>query len=113
METIRIFLSSFLEFFLVSGKSHSAEKCKRGNVGVFEHPFFCKGDPLETLGKLCEKRSQKAEKNPHKKFWSRAGLEPMSFCLTDLKKAVTSMPSVPVEVVWLSLVLVHVNLINL
>ena len=34
----------------------------------------------------------------------------MSFCLADLKEAVTSMPSVPVEVVWLSLVLVQVNL---
>ena len=31
-----------LEFFLVLGKSHSADKCKRGHLGVFEHPFFGK-----------------------------------------------------------------------
>ena len=36
------FFSIFFEFFLVSGKSHSAEKCKRGPLGVFKHPFFCK-----------------------------------------------------------------------
>ena len=38
-----------------------------------------------------------------------AGLEPLSFCLADLKKAVTSMPSAS-EVVWHSLVLGPVNL---
>ena len=37
---IRIF---FRIFFEVSGKSHSAEKCKRGDaLGFFEHPFCCK-----------------------------------------------------------------------
>ena len=51
------------------------------------------------FGDICEKKSHKAEKKLHKKFWSRAGLEPMSFCLADLKKAVTSMPSGS-EVVW-------------
>ena len=51
------------------------------------------------FGDICEKKSHKAEKNCTKKFWSRAGLEPMSFCLADLKKAVTSMPSGS-EVVW-------------
>ena len=49
-----------------------------------------KGGPF---GDICEKKSHKAGKNLHKKFWPRAGLEPMSFCLADLKKAVTSMPS--------------------
>ena len=33
----------FRKFFEVSGKSHSAEKCKRGDaLGFFEHPFCCK-----------------------------------------------------------------------
>ena len=32
----------FSEFFLVLGKSHSADICKRGHLGVFEHPFFGK-----------------------------------------------------------------------
>ena len=33
----------FRNFFEVSGKSHSAEKCKRGDaLGFFEHPFCCK-----------------------------------------------------------------------
>ena len=69
---------------------------KGGTLGVFEHPFFCKIDKKMTggpFGDICEKKSHKAEKNCTKKFWSRAGLEPMSFCLADLKKAVTSMPS--------------------
>ena len=31
--------------FEVSDKSHSAEKCKRGDpLGFFEHPFCCKID---------------------------------------------------------------------
>ena len=32
----------FSNFFEVSGKSHSAEKCKGGALGFFEHPFCCK-----------------------------------------------------------------------
>ena len=51
------FFSEF--FFEVSGKSHGAEKCKRGDpLGFFEHPFCCKiskklmGDPLERLKKF-------------------------------------------------------------
>ena len=63
---------------------------------------------METLKKL-EKKSLTKPKKPAQKIWSRAGLEPISICLADLKKAVTSMPRVPVEVVWLSLVLVQVN----
>ena len=34
--------ASVLNFFLVLGKSHSADKCKRGHLGVFEHTFFGK-----------------------------------------------------------------------
>ena len=37
------FPNFFRNFFEVSGKSHSAEKCKRGDaLGFFEHPFCCK-----------------------------------------------------------------------
>ena len=45
-----------------------------------------KGDPLETLNKFAKKMSHKAEKPAQK-------IEPASFCLADLKKAATSMPS--------------------
>ena len=69
---------------------------KWSSLGVFGHPFFCKIEKkrghIGGIKKICEKKAHKAKKN-HKKFWSRAGLEPMSFCLADLKKAVTSMPS--------------------
>ena len=57
---------------------------------------------------ICEKSLTKPKK-PAQKTWSRAGLEHMSFCLVDLKKAVTSKPSAS-EVVWHRLVLVPVNL---
>ena len=33
---------NFLNFFEVSGKLHCTEKCKRGPLAVFQHPFFCK-----------------------------------------------------------------------
>ena len=56
---------------MVSGKSHSAEKCKRGHLGVFEHPFSCKigkneGDPLETFKIL---RKKVTEKKPAQKIF--------------------------------------------
>ena len=72
-----------------------SKNVKEGPLGVFEHPFFCKneGDPLETLKKFEKRKYHKAEKTCTKNFWSGAGLEPTSFCLADLKKAVTSMPS--------------------
>ena len=68
-----------------------------------------KGGPFGDINKLCEKSVTKPKKPAQKIFSSRAGLESTSFCLADLKKAVTSMPSA-VEVVWHSLVLVQVNL---
>ena len=40
-----------------------------------------------TLWRYLRKKSHKAEKNLHKKFLVMAGLEPMSFCLSDLEKA--------------------------
>ena len=45
-----------------------------------------KGGPFGDIKKIAKKKSHKAEKNLHKKIWSRAGLEPMSFRLADLKK---------------------------
>ena len=44
-----------------------------------------KGGPFGDIKKIA-KKTHKAEKNLHKKIWSRAGLEPMSFRLADLKK---------------------------
>ena len=46
---------------------------------------FAKVDPSETLKKLRKKVSQ-CRKKSTQKIWSRAGLEPMSFRLADLKK---------------------------
>ena len=51
-----------------------------------------KGDPLETLKNFAKKVSE-SRKDLHNNFWSIAGLEPTSFCLADLEKAVTSMPT--------------------
>ena len=68
-------------------------------MGVSEHPFFCKiekkieGGPFGDIQKVPEKKSHKAEITRTNKFWSRAGLEPTSFCSVDLKKVLTSMPS--------------------
>ena len=58
--------------------SHSAEKCKRGPLGVFEHPFHCKIEKKEEglfgdLKKICEKKSQKAEKTCTKKLLVMGG----------------------------------------
>ena len=39
----KIFRILFQFFFEVSGKSHSAQKCKSWDpLGFFEHPFRCK-----------------------------------------------------------------------
>ena len=70
-----------------------------GHFETFQHPFFCKIEKKEgglfgDIERICEKKSHKAENNMHKKIWSRARLEPTSFCLADLKKSkLTSMPS--------------------
>ena len=50
----------FRNFFEVSGKSHSAEKCKRGDaLGFFEHPFCCKISKIDGSNKkkISEKKS--------------------------------------------------------
>ena len=49
-----------------------------------------KGDPLETLKKFAKKSLTKPKTNLHKKNLVMAGLEPMSFCLSDLEKAVVA-----------------------
>ena len=43
-----------------------------------------------TLWRYLRKKSHKAEKKLHKKILVMAGLEPMSFCLSDLEKAVVA-----------------------
>ena len=88
------FFRSFFQFFFVSGKSHSAENCKWGPLGVFEHPFFCNIEKKwrGTLWRHYLRRNV-SRNNLHKKVlvWSRAGLEPSSFCLADLKKSLSSL----------------------
>ena len=64
--------------FLVLGKSHSADKCKRGHLGVFEHPFFGKmekneGGPSGDIKKICEKSLTKSKTNLHKKNFGHGG----------------------------------------
>ena len=63
----KIFFEINFRIFFVSGKSHSAEKCKRGPLGVFEHPLFCK------IGKKLRKKSLTKPKNLHKKFLVMGG----------------------------------------
>ena len=47
-----------IPIFLVSGKSHSAEKCKRGDaLGFFEDPFCCKISKID--GRNNKKNSEK------------------------------------------------------
>ena len=45
-----------------------------------------KGGPFEEIKKMRKKVSQRRKKSTQKSIWSRAGLEPMSFGLADLKK---------------------------
>ena len=57
--------SIFLNFLEVSGKSHSAEKCKKGDpLGFFEQPLCCKigkneGGTFGDIEKVCKKFVQK------------------------------------------------------
>ena len=58
---------------MVSGKSHSAEKCKKGPLGVFEHPSLCKigkneGGTFWRHLKNLRKKSHQAEKTCTKNF---------------------------------------------
>ena len=92
---VKKFPTFFFDFFLVSGKSHSAEKCKRyyssdffktnevtfhypwGPSGVFEHPFFCKIEkkikrgPFGGIKKICEKNVSQSRNNLHKNLVKR------------------------------------------
>ena len=45
-----------------------------------------KGGPFGDIKKIAKKSLTKPKKIYTKKIWSRAGLEPMSFRLADLKK---------------------------
>ena len=68
-----------------------------------------KGGPFGDNKKNLRKKVSQSLKKSAQKIWSRAGLEPMSFRLADLKKP-QPLCQVPVEVMWHSLVLVQVNL---
>ena len=64
----KIFFSEFFfqNFFEVSGKSHSAEKYKRGDaLGFFEHPFCCKISKIDGRNKknFGKNQSHSVEKN--------------------------------------------------
>ena len=53
----------------LSGKSHSAEKYKRGPSGVFEHPFFCKIEKNEDRAlwrRKLRKEVSQSRNNMHK-----------------------------------------------
>ena len=72
-------------------KSHSAEKSEKGTFWDFltfvllQNIEKMKGGIFGDMKKNCEKKSQ-SRNNMHKKFWSKARLEPTSVCLADLKK---------------------------
>ena len=72
-------------------QSHSAEKSERRDPLGFltfvllQNTKKMKGGIIfGDMKKNCEKKSQ-SRNNMHKIFWSRARLEPTSFCLADLK----------------------------
>ena len=77
---------------MVSRKSHSAETCKMGPFGSFltsillQNRQKMKGGPS---GDIREKSLTKPKKICTKNL-VMAGLEPMSFCLSDLEKAVVA-----------------------
>ena len=65
LETEKKFRFFFRNFFEVSGKPHSAEKCKKGDaLGFFEHPFCCKISKIDGRNnkKISEKIGLSAEK---------------------------------------------------
>ena len=82
----------FFRFFLVPSKSHSAEKCKRGPLEVFEHPFFYKiekneGGPFEDIKKIREKSLTMPKKTCTKKFFGhRRDSNPRPFAWQTSKK---------------------------
>ena len=79
---------------MVSRKSHSAETCKMGPFGSFLTSILLKNRQKKmkggTLWRYLRKKSHKVETNLHKKILVMAGLEPMSFGLSDLEKAVVA-----------------------
>ena len=101
MKFFSIFFEIFFEFFWSSVSRIVPKNVKEGPLGVSEHPFFCKigkneGGTFGDIKKIAKKSITKPKK-PAQKIFVEVGLEPTSFCLTDLKKAVTSMPKARVE----------------
>ena len=87
------FFRKFSNVFLVTRKSHNAETCKMGPFGSFLTSIFLQNrqkNEGRTLWRYLRNKSHKAETNLHKKILVMAGLEPMSFCLSDLEKAVVA-----------------------
>ena len=77
MKTIlrKLFTDFFRNCFEVSGKSHSAEKCKRGDpLGFFERPFCCKiskkmkGGHFGDIKKFAKKSLTKPKLHAQRKF---------------------------------------------
>ena len=73
-------------------KSHNAENCKRGHFEIFLTSILLQNTKNERghfgdIERICEKKVSQSRNDIHKKFWSRARLEPTSFCLADLKKS--------------------------
>ena len=71
-------------------QSHSAKKSERRDpLGFFNIRSVAKyqkrkGGIFGDMKKIAKKKSH-SRNNMHKKFWSKARLEPTSFCLADLK----------------------------
>ena len=59
-----------------------------------------KEGPFGVIEKICEKSLAKPKQTCTKKFWSRAGLEPTSFCLADLKKSSKKSEAEEATLVW-------------
>ena len=85
------FFFEMLKKILVSRKSHSAETCKMGPFASFLTSILLQNrqkkwrvDPLEIFAK----KVSQSRKKFAQKILVMAGLEPMSFCLSDLEKAV-------------------------
>ena len=77
----------FLKIFLVSRKSHSAKTCKMGPFGSFLTSILLQNEGW-SLWRYLQKKSHKAEKNLHKKFWSWRDSNPChSACQTSKNRS--------------------------
>ena len=86
-------MGTFFRIFSKSPVSHIGPKNVKGglweflNIRSFAKKKIFEGGPVGDIKKNCEKKFHKTEITCTKKFWSRARLEPTSFCLADLKKS--------------------------